>query len=181
MQGMASPDPTRVDRFLAVPHVALSVLRSALTATRTPRDAAWALAEQAGIALGLLDCVVYLLEHDGRTLQQYAAWGHKQVAPRIFEHPIRLQIGEGIVGACATSRAPVYVPDTLLDPRYVVDDAPRRSELAVPIVCRGRLLGVLDSEHPEADAYRSAHVRGLLLLAETAADRLAALVGEPSA
>lgn len=177
---MASPDPTRVDRFLAVPHVALSVLRSALTATRTPRDAAWALAEQAGIALGLLDCVVYLLEGDGKSLLQHAAWGHKQVAPRIFEHPIRLSLDQGIVGACAKSRAPLCVPDTLLDPRYVVDDAQRRSELAVPIIARGRLLGVLDSEHPEADAYRSAHVRGLLLLAECAAERLAALL-EPTA
>jgi len=168
---MAVPDPTRVDRFLAEPTLSECMLRDALGRARTPREAAWALAEQAGDALGLLDCVVYLA--DGHhTLTQVAAWGYKQAGPRILESAIRLSLDRGIVGACARERAPQLVADTRLDPRYVVDDGHRLSEVAVPILDGERLIGVIDSEHPDADAYRSAHVRALQRLAGLMAERM---------
>ena len=53
--------------------------------------------------------------------------------------------GEGVVGNCALTHAPQLVPDTRLDPRYVIDHAHYLSELAVPINNGTRLLGVIDT------------------------------------
>lgn len=160
------PDPELARSYLAAPDGLDAALADALQASRSHREAAWHLAETAGRILGLQDCVVYLYDEHDDALRQIAAWGHKQVATRIFENPIRLPVGRGVVGACARDRVPVLVADTRLDDRYVLDDDRRLSELAVPIMLGQRLLGVLDSEHSTTDAYRSEHVRALLRLAD---------------
>ena len=165
----------RVEAFLADPQPVLSTIGASLQQSPNAREVAWLLAETAGTALGLDDCIVYLLQDDGDTLLQTAAWGGKQVARRIIEHPIRLLLGEGIVGTAAQTRMPLLVPDSRLYPHYVVDDATRLSELALPISLDGRLFGVLDSEHPDADHFCSAHLRAGLMLVDTVSRRLAAL------
>jgi sigma-B regulation protein RsbU (phosphoserine phosphatase) len=64
-----------------------------------------------------------------------------------------LPVGEGVVGSAASSRLPVLVEDVRRDPRYLnVSDAVR-SELAVPMVARGKLVGVLDVESKRVSAY----------------------------
>ena len=50
----------------------------------------------------------------------------------------------GRVGARGVAE---IVHDTSKDPDYVVDDAVRGSEMAVPILCDGEVIGVIDSEH----------------------------------
>ena len=155
-----------IQKYLEHPQAADAALTAALQACDDPRAAAWQLAEQIGHLLQLPDCVIYLYDATRNDLYQAAAWGHKQVAPRLFENPLRLPLGRGIVGACARDAAPVLVCDTELDARYVVDVTPRRSELAVPIVSSRGLVGVIDCEHDLPDAFRSRHVRALLHLAE---------------
>ena len=137
------------------------------------------MAETAGDLLELSDCVVYLRSPTQSSLVQVAAWGLKQVAPGVFENPIRLPIGLGIVGACARDRVPILIADTALDYRYVADVGDHRSELAVPLMHDGRLIGVLDSEHPERDFYTSLHIRVVLRLAqEFAASAVITALGE---
>ncbi|MBD8528119.1 GAF domain-containing protein [Pseudomarimonas arenosa] len=161
-----STQPCPAGRFLAAPDAELAGLEQALRGCNTPAEAAWRLAEAAGRLLELSDCVVYLRPRAQGALVQVAAWGSKQVAIGILENPIRLPIGLGIVGACARDRVPVLVADTLLDYRYVPDVDNSRSELAIPLIRRGQLVGVLDSEHNEPDYYNSLHIRALLKLAE---------------
>jgi putative methionine-R-sulfoxide reductase with GAF domain len=166
-------DPIRV--FLgALPRVTRA-LDAQLAVCVTPLDVAWTLCDFVGRALELEDCVVYLVDVGGRTLTQYAAWGPKRVAERVFENHIELDLGSGIVGGCALVGAPQVVPDTRLDPRYVGDEGSGLSELAVPIRHEGLVLGVIDTEHPGLDHYRSHHVRALLAVAERGDARLAAL------
>jgi len=50
---------------------------------------------------------------------------------------------EGIVGAAATLREPVLVPDVTRDDRYVMVNPETRSELAIPMIHQGRVVGVL--------------------------------------
>lgn len=152
--------------FLAAPEAELTALAEQLRGCETPGEAAWKLAEAAGRLLGLIDCVIYLRSRTHASLVQVAAWGSKQVAPGILENPIRLPIGLGVVGACARDRVPVVITDTRLDYRYVPDVDDNRSELAIPLIRRGQLVGVLDTEHPEPDYYSSQHIRALLKLAE---------------
>ncbi len=166
---MASPE-----LFLARSSHLLTKLRSALRADRDRLDVAWQICDFTGRELDLLDCVIYLVDPAGSdgSLLQYAAWGPKRVAERVVEARIRLRLGQGVVGNCAATRAPQVIVDTRLDPRYLVDNDTCLSELAVPIIAGDRLLGVIDSEHPDTDAYRSTHVRALLAIADCAAERL---------
>jgi len=167
--------PRSTESFLADPDAVLAPFAEALRQAPNAREVAWLLAETAGSTLGLDDVIVYLLQEDGDTLLQSAAWGGKQVARRIIEHPIRLLLGEGIVGAAALTRMPLMVADSRLYPHYVVDDETRLSEIALPIMLDGRLFGVLDSEHPDADHFCSTHLRAGSVLVALAAQRLAAL------
>src|SRR5260370_14460203 len=53
---------------------------------------------------------------------------------------LRATSGEGIVGAAATLKEPVLVPDVTVDPRYLMVNAETRSELAIPIVHKGKVI-----------------------------------------
>lgn len=79
------------------------------------------------------------------------------------------QIGQGLVGHAALHKEVVLVPDVSKDPRYikVVDDV--QSELVVPILHKGRCIGVFDLESPELDAFGKRHVEVLTVLASQAA------------
>lgn len=168
---MDFPEP--VEAFLRTEADQLRRLDGQLRVAAAPVDVAWTIAEFAGRVLMLEDCVVYLTDADGAHLTQYAAFGPKQRTQRIFENRIRLPFGRGIVGATAQLGAPQLVADTRLDRRYVVDDAPRLSELAVPMLHGEAVLGVIDSEATPADAFCSGHVHALLAIAGRAAVRLA--------
>jgi phosphoserine phosphatase RsbU/P len=78
---------------------------------------------------------------------------------------VRLQPGEGIVGAAAVLRQPVYVPDVSLDRRYVAFVPGVVSELAIPLVRGDRLVGVLNVEGSDPAAFTPAARTALQLLA----------------
>ena len=173
MRPTTSQDP--IVQFDRAKETLLERLDAMLAVCESSLDVAWTLADFAGRALDLDDCVIYLLDADGQSVSQYAAWGAKRCAERIFENRIRLKLGEGIVGTCAATGKAERVVDCRTDPRYVLDDAARLSELAVPIADRGQLLGVLDTEHREPDHYSDAHVQALCVIASRAAKRLVAI------
>src|SRR6202020_3686884 len=72
---------------------------------------------------------------------------------------------EGIVGASAKLRRPVVVPDVSLDPRYRMVNAETRSELAVPMIYKSRVVGVMDLESPQLNYFTPEHVQVLSILA----------------
>jgi phosphoserine phosphatase RsbU/P len=78
---------------------------------------------------------------------------------------MRVTATEGIVGAAAALRQPVRVPDTTADPRYLMINPETRSELALPLIHKNRVVGVLDLESPELDYFNEEHVQVLSILA----------------
>jgi sigma-B regulation protein RsbU (phosphoserine phosphatase) len=78
---------------------------------------------------------------------------------------LRVAASEGIVGAAATLREPVLVPDVSVDPRYLMVNPETRAELAIPMIHKGKIIGVLDLESPQLNAFREDHVQTLLILA----------------
>ena len=78
---------------------------------------------------------------------------------------LRIKVGEGIVGRAAQTRRSVLVNDVLKDPAYIRTLSPIRSELAVPLITKGRLIGVIDLEAPWPDFFNDSHVSLLELLA----------------
>ena len=98
---------------------------------------------------------------------------------QLLEHSYSLKFGEhieqkggfplgyGLSGCAAQDRKPIRVPDVLEDPRYVRfrhAEVQIRSELAVPLISNGRLIGVLDLESVEYDSFTPEHERTLLAL-----------------
>ena len=94
-----------------------------------------------------------------------------------FHHRITVKFGEriqekfavpateGIVGAAALTRKPVLVPDVSKDSRYLPVNAETRSEMAIPMVHKGRVIGVMDLESPQLNYFTDAHVQTLSILA----------------
>ena len=78
---------------------------------------------------------------------------------------LRVAVSEGIVGAAATLKAPVRVPDVSADPRYLMVNPETRSELAIPMIHQGKVIGVLDLESPQLDYFTEDHVQTLSILA----------------
>jgi phosphoserine phosphatase RsbU/P len=78
---------------------------------------------------------------------------------------LRASASEGIVGAAATLREPVMVPDVTKDSRYVMVNPETRSELAIPMMHKGRVVGVLDLESPQVNYFTEDHVQTLSILA----------------
>jgi len=102
---------------------------------------------------------ILLYSERRRTLRIRYARGHREEVVRNLD----LQLGEGIVGTAAMTRQPVRVDDTRRDARYLNAVDPVRSELAVPMVTRGRLVGVIDLESTQPGAY-SVEDQALLML-----------------
>jgi LytS/YehU family sensor histidine kinase len=105
-------------------------------------------------------------------LIQKAAYGPKSPEAYAIDNPLELPLGRGIVGSAGAERKPIVVHDTQSDNRYLVDDMPRRSEIAVPIVHEGRLIGVIDSEHPRKRHFRRWHLRALQAVARVAGPKI---------
>src|ERR1700682_6388385 len=76
--------------------------------------------------------------------------GHRD---EVMRHLV-IPLGEGITGLAAASRQPVLVGDVKNDVRYLPNLDAVRSDLAVPMVVRGRLVGVIDLQATRLDAYR---------------------------
>lgn len=78
---------------------------------------------------------------------------------------LRVAASEGIVGAAATLKEPVLVPDVTVDPRYLMANPETRSELAIPMMHKGKVIGVLDLESPILNYFTEDHVQTLSILA----------------
>jgi sigma-B regulation protein RsbU (phosphoserine phosphatase) len=73
--------------------------------------------------------------------------------------------GKGITGAAAQTREAVRVDNTLADPRYIPSHPDIRSEVAIPLVVKDRVIGVMDLESERLGYFSDDHVRTLSLLA----------------
>jgi sigma-B regulation protein RsbU (phosphoserine phosphatase) len=78
---------------------------------------------------------------------------------------LRVAVSEGLVGAAALTKAPVRVPDVSVDPRYLMVNPETRSELAIPMIHKGQVIGVLDLESPQLNYFTEDHVQTLSILA----------------
>jgi len=78
----------------------------------------------------------------------------------------------GVTGSAARLRRPMRVEDTLADPRYIASHPNLRSEVAVPLILRDRVIGVMDLESSRLNYYSADHMRTLALLAPQVASAI---------
>jgi sigma-B regulation protein RsbU (phosphoserine phosphatase) len=86
-----------------------------------------------------------------------------------FEEKIQLKhdipVQSGVVGAAVQQRRAVLVPDVSKDSRYIQVNPETRSELAVPLIYKDRVIGVLDLEHTKRGFFTEDHKRTVTTLA----------------
>jgi GAF domain-containing protein len=81
----------------------------------------------------------------------------------------RIALADGVCGAAASERQTIVVPDVCKDSRYLACSPTVKSEIVVPILDRNTLLGVLDIDSDELDAFSDDDRRFLESLAARAA------------
>ncbi len=79
-----------------------------------------------------------------------------------------LKIGSGLIGTAALEKRPVYAPDVDQEPRYIRTFPSTRSELAIPLMIRDEVMGVLDCQSEQL-AHFDAEITDLLTLFATQA------------
>lgn len=147
----------------------------------TVEEILWDVARNCISRLNFVDSVVYLVDEEKKELSQIAAFGNKNPEGEKIVNPIRIPLGEGIVGTVAVKGRLENIGDTSQDTRYIVDDEQRLSELAVPIIHQGNVIGVIDSEHPAKNFFQQRHVEALRTIAAICGSKIAqALAAEAS-
>ncbi len=139
---------------------------------RTVDDIVWSIARHAIAKLGFVDCVIYLMDEEQNLLVQKAAHGPKNPEKLDIMNPITIPLGKGIVGTVAEKGKPEIIGDTSQDPRYILDDVFRYSEIAVPIKDGNRVIGVIDSEHPQKHFFTDEHLHLLETIAAMASSKI---------
>jgi L-methionine (R)-S-oxide reductase len=86
---------------------------------------------------------------------------------------VRIAMGRGVCGSAAAARRTVVVPDVHEFPGHIACDAASRSEIVVPLMRAGQLLGVLDIDSPHTARFDAADARGLEALGEVFVQSLA--------
>ena len=117
--------------------------------------------------------MIYIVDHDKGVLVQKAAYGGKDIEGVKVASPIEIPLGQGIVGSVALSGEPLIIKDCSADPRYIVDDEERLSEICIPIIHEGKVIGVIDSENPQRNFYTEDHLEILTTIAFISATKIA--------
>lgn len=86
---------------------------------------------------------------------------------------VRIAVGSGVCGSAAAARRTLVVPDVHEFPGHIACDADSRSEIVVPLIRAGQLLGVLDIDSPRPARFDAADASGLEALAEVFTQSLA--------
>jgi PAS domain S-box-containing protein len=118
------------------------------------------------------DCVIYLVDDSTKIIEQIAVYGNKLNGSNEISNKLFLPKGKGIVGSVAKSGKSELVNDTSKDDRYVIDEERRFSEITVPIMSNGIVIGIIDSEHKDKNHYTQEHIKTLESIASLVAIKL---------
>ncbi|MFH1602629.1 MAG: HD domain-containing phosphohydrolase [Pseudomonadota bacterium] len=99
--------------------------------------------------LSFQHCAVALLEPSREELTVRAALGYDEGVTK----GLRIRLGEGITGRVAQTGKPLLVQDVTKDPNYIPGIVGGKCEMAVPLMARDHVIGVLDAEAENENAF----------------------------
>lgn len=111
----------------------------------------------------LHSATVLLLDKAKRNLVIRAYLGAFRPEPGFF-----IPIEKGLTGAAARLKQPIYAPDVSQDPRYLENGEGTRSEMAIPLLVRDEVVGVIDLQCDQPDGFDTAALDLFTLLATQA-------------
>ena len=125
---------------------ALNIIRADLAEAPDPEAAAQRVVDGLRDRFSHYDWIgIYWVEGSGLVLGPWSG-------PEATEHT-RIPIGTGVCGAAAASGRTEIVPDVDADPRYLSCFASTRSEIVVPIFDGGEVVGEIDIDGSDLDAF----------------------------
>jgi GAF domain-containing protein len=131
---------------------ALNAVRAALAEAPDPETAAQRVVEQLRDRFPHYDWVgIYWVDGTDLVLGPWAG-------PEATEH-VRIAIGTGVCGAAAASGETEIVPDVDADPRYLACFASTKSEIVVPIFHEQEVVGEIDIDGSDLDAFDDTDAR----------------------
>jgi len=110
---------------------------------------------------------IFLLNDRTHELRMRYQLGHTPEVERT-----RIPLGKGVVGQVALTRQPILLNDISTSSDYIAAAPDVRSELAVPLIAKNRLIGVMDLESEHADHFRDEHLHLLTLTASRIAQAI---------
>ncbi len=165
MLSLANRKKEKTQREELETEAVINYFASRINRHQTTEDLLWDVVSNCISKLQFEDCVIYLLDQERNVLVQKAAYGPKSATDYTIHHPIDIPLGKGIVGTVAQTGTAEIIIDTSKDPRYIVDDQLRYSEIAVPIILDGHVIGVIDSEHRKKNFFTQKHLSILSTIA----------------
>lgn len=102
----------------------------------------------------------------------YIMRGHELVLGPFVGKPacVRIAVGKGVCGTAVAKRATMLVEDVHAFPGHIACDAASRSELVVPIIRDGDVIGVLDLDSPIPSRFDAEDQKGCEALVKLYAD-----------
>ncbi len=110
---------------------------------------------------------IFLLNDRTQELRMRFQIGHTPQVERM-----RIPVGKGVVGQVALTRQPLLLNDVSSDPRYIPANPEVRSELAMPLIAKNRLIGVMDLESEQDGFFRPEQHRVLTMTASRIAQAI---------
>jgi sigma-B regulation protein RsbU (phosphoserine phosphatase) len=111
----------------------------------------------------VIDYEIFAILLLNEQLQELYVRFHVGYPPGVAER-VRLKVGQGISGRAAQTRQAVLVPDVTQDDSYIEALQNVCSELAVPLIVKNRVIGVIDIEAREKGYFTEEHKRLLTLI-----------------
>jgi two-component system, LytTR family, sensor kinase len=127
--------------------------------------------------LGFEDCMIYLWNEEKTKLIQHAGYGIKGEVENLSDtDKYNIPAGKGIIGAAVSSGRPLMVNDISTDDRYITADGIiRGSELCVPLINDGKVIGAINIEQSEKKYFTSHHLHIVSAIAAMLINKLNAL------
>ncbi len=112
------------------------------------------------------NCAILLLDLKDQKLKVRKEFGGDRLGCEI-------PLGQGIIGTAAKRKLPIYIPDVSKDPRYIKTFTQTKSELAIPLMVRDEVYGVLDFQSGQLDYFDTDTIDLLTLFSTQASIALA--------
>src|SRR5271168_3049212 len=110
---------------------------------------------------------ILLLNERTNDLRMRFQIGHSPEAERL-----KIRVGQGVVGRAAEQRQSILLQDVRLEENYISANPAVRSELAVPLIVKNRVIGVMDLQSEQVGYFQPEHLRLLELTASRVAQSI---------
>jgi sigma-B regulation protein RsbU (phosphoserine phosphatase) len=85
--------------------------------------------------------------------------------PQEIVEKLRIKVGHGVTGQAAERRAPVLIHDVNTESNFIDTNVGVRSELAIPLIVKNRLIGIMDLESRQPNRFTVEHQRLMTVIA----------------